>query len=85
MLSLVKRTYFEDLDFKELHDMHHMRVESTLFMVRNVDPNFMKEAVKKVVKNCERCQSIDSVPSVKGAEKSFTFLIDCELGRMTTY
>lgn len=50
------------LDVKESHDMHHMGVERTLFLARKVDPAVTKEAVKRIVKECIECQSIDPAP-----------------------
>ena len=62
--------------------MHHMGVERTLYLVRKVDPHIKREEVQKVVKNCVRCQSIDSSPNIHdpgeiGTSKNWTrFTID---------
>ena len=42
-------------ELEELHGMHHMGVERTLYLVRKVDPHIKREEVQKVVKNCIRC------------------------------
>ena len=52
------------LNIKELHGMHHMGVDRTLFLARKVDPMVTREAVRRVVSGCERCQSIDPAPVV---------------------
>ena len=41
-----------------------MGVDRTLFLARKIDPDITREAVKRVVQNCERCQSIDPAPIV---------------------
>lgn len=51
-------------EIKELHDMHHMGVERTLYLVRQVDPNVKREEIQMIVKNCVRCQSIDPAPNI---------------------
>lgn len=48
---------------KELHCPHYIRVERTLYLVRKIDPDITKEAVKRIVKLCTRCQSIDPSPN----------------------
>ena len=52
------------LNIKELRGMHHMGVDRTLFLARKVDPMVTREAVRRVVSGCERCQSIDPAPVV---------------------
>ena len=52
------------LTIKELHGMHHMGVDRTLFLARKVDPIVTREAVRRMVSGCERCQSIDPAPIV---------------------
>ena len=49
---------------KELHQMHHMGVDRTLFVARRVDPAVTREKVKQVVRECDRCQAIDPAPVV---------------------
>lgn len=50
------------VDLGEVHKMHHMGVERTLYLARKLDPSVTKGAVKKVVGGCARCQSIDPAP-----------------------
>lgn len=47
---------------KDLHDQHHMGVERSWYLAKEVDPTITKQQVKEVVKNCARCQSIDPAP-----------------------
>ena len=49
---------------QELHGMHHMGVDRTLYLVRKVDPLIKREEVQRVVRECTRCQSIDPAPTV---------------------
>ena len=51
-------------ELEELHGMHHMGVERTLYLVWKVDPHVKREEVQKVVKNCVRSQSIDPAPNI---------------------
>lgn len=50
------------IDLRALHDRHHMGVDRTLFLARKIFPGTSRDAVKKVVQSCERCQSIDPAP-----------------------
>ena len=50
------------LDIAEVHNKHHMGVDRTLHIARKIDPMITKAEVKKVVKRCERCQTIDPAP-----------------------
>ena len=50
------------LDVAEVHNKHHMGVDRTLHIARKIDPMITKAEVKKVVKRCERCQTIDPAP-----------------------
>jgi ribonuclease HI len=52
------------VDIKEMHRMHHMGVDRTLYLAKLVDPGVTRDEVKKVVKSCEECQSIDPPPRV---------------------
>ena len=66
-------------ELEELHAMHHMGVERTLYLVRKVDLHIKREEVQKVVKNCVRCQSIDPAlnihdPGEIGTLKNWTRL-----------
>ena len=49
---------------EELHQMHHMGVDRTLFVARRVDPAVTREKVRQVVRECDRCQVIDPAPVV---------------------
>lgn len=49
---------------KELHRMHHMGVDRTLFVARRVNPGITREEVRQVVRQCEKCQAIDPAPEV---------------------
>ena len=51
-------------ELKEMHSLHHFGIDRTLFLARKIDPNVSREAVKRVVKSCGRCQSIDQAPIV---------------------
>ena len=54
------------LDHEQLkgeHVKHHMGVERTWFLAKKVDGSVDKEAVKRVVRQCQQCQSIDPAPS----------------------
>ncbi|KAF2348572.1 Integrase catalytic core [Trinorchestia longiramus] len=46
----------------EVHNKHHVGVGRTLYLARKMDPNVSREDVKRVVRSCERCQSIDPAP-----------------------
>lgn len=52
---------------EDLHQMHHMGVERTLFVARKVDPTVSRDEVRQVVRHCSRCQSIDPAPVVHEA------------------
>ena len=41
-----------------------MGVERKQYLARKIDPSLTKAEVKKIVKGCERCQSIDPAPAV---------------------
>ena len=65
-------------ELEELHGIHHMGVERTIYSARKVDPHIKRE-VQKVVKNCVRCQSIDPAPNIHdsgeiGTSKNWTRL-----------
>ena len=51
-------------ELEELHCMHHMGVDRTLYLVRKVDPLIKRKKVWRVVKNCIRFQSIDPAPTI---------------------
>ena len=48
---------------KELHAEHHMGVERTWFLAKKLDESVEKEEVKKVLRECQQCQSIDPAPT----------------------
>ena len=50
------------VDLKENHAAHHLGVDRTLFIARKIDPTVSRDAVKRVVRECEACQSIDPAP-----------------------
>lgn len=50
------------VNLREVHDQHHMGVERSLFLARKLDPAVTRQAVCKVVRTCDRCQSIDPAP-----------------------
>ncbi|KAK3892373.1 hypothetical protein Pcinc_003743 [Petrolisthes cinctipes] len=54
---------------RELHQMYHMGVDRTLFVARKVDPAITREKVRQVVRQCDRCQSINPAPSVHESGK----------------
>ena len=49
-------------DVKTLHDKHHMGVERSWYLAKKIDESVGKDDVKSVVKNCDKCQSIDPAP-----------------------
>ena len=55
------------LGLREGHSVHHMGVERTLYLARKLDPAVTREAVRQVVRGCDRCQSIDPAPIVHEA------------------
>ena len=50
------------MTLREAHEAHHMGVDRTLFLARKIDPSVDREAVKRVVRQCVQCQSIDPAP-----------------------
>lgn len=53
-----------DLELRRMLAIHHMGVDRTLDLNRNVDSNFTRQSIQKVVGSCDECQTIDPVPSV---------------------
>ena len=51
-------------DVERLHTDHHMGVERTWYLAKKIDGTVDKETVKKVVRQCQQCQSIDPAPTV---------------------
>lgn len=42
------------MNLKEMHHMHHMGVDRTLFLTRKIDRDVTREAVGWVVRSCDR-------------------------------
>ena len=58
----------------ELHNKHHMGIDRTLYLAKKLHPEVSRDCVKRVVKNCVRCQSIDPASVVhKGGEVSIEY------------
>ncbi|GFR89469.1 Pol polyprotein [Elysia marginata] len=51
-------------NLRDLHNQHHFGVERTWYLAKRVNPTAKKEDIKKIVRECERCQSIDPARSV---------------------
>lgn len=47
---------------KEQHERHHFGVERTLQLARQLDPGVSRNSVERIVKACQRCNSIDPAP-----------------------
>ena len=52
------------VNLTEMHNMHHMGLDRTLYLARKIDPTVSRQSVKRIVRCCERCQSIDPAPTV---------------------
>lgn len=50
-------------EVERLHRDHHMGVERTWYLAKKIDSTVDKETVKKVVRQCPQCQSIDPAPT----------------------
>ena len=50
------------LGVRDQHDLHHMGVDRSLYLARLTDPTVTRAEVAKVVRSCERCQSINPAP-----------------------
>ena len=54
-------------DFDWIRSIHHWNghpgIRWTLYFVRQVDPTISKALVRAVLRNCEKCQSIDPWPT----------------------
>ena len=48
---------------EDLHNRHHMGVDRTCYLAKQLDPKVSKDEVKKVVSSCRQCQSVDPAPS----------------------
>ena len=47
---------------RAIHQQHHLGVDRTFFLAREMDASIKRDAVVRVVKSCARCQSIDPAP-----------------------
>lgn len=56
-----------NIDLRQMHNMHHMGVDRSLYLAHKVDPTIAKEAVRKVVQSYQQCQSIDPAPGTHHA------------------
>ena len=52
------------MSLREMHEMHHMGVDRSLYLTRKLDPTVTRQSVQRLVKGCERCQRIDPAPMV---------------------
>ena len=50
------------ISLEAIHGQHHMGVDRTFFLARQMDPEVRRADVRKVVRSCEKCQSIDPAP-----------------------
>ena len=57
------------LSLREMHEMHHLGVDRSLYLARKVDPTVTRQSVQRVVKRYERCQRIDPAPMVREGGK----------------
>ena len=53
----------KSIQLKDMHEKHHMGVERSWFLAKKVDETVGKDEVKKVVRECQQCQSIDPAPT----------------------
>ena len=49
-------------DLQQLHGTLHTGVERSLFLARKLVPSVTREEIKRVVRECQRCQSINPAP-----------------------
>ena len=56
MEGVAAANYLENPDSGELHYMHHMGVDRTVFLARKLIPNVNREEVRQIVRTCDRCQ-----------------------------
>ena len=54
-------------NIEELHKMHHTGVDVTLFVARKIDPTVKRDKVRRAIRQCDRCQSINPAPALHGA------------------
>ena len=48
----------------EVHNLNHMGVEPTLYLVGKLNLDVSRESVKKIIRSCLRCQCIDPDPVI---------------------
>ena len=58
------------ISLREMHEMHHLGVDCSLYLARKVDPTVTRQSVQRVVKGCERYQRIDPAPMVHEGGRS---------------
>ena len=44
------------VSLREMHEMHHLGVDRSLYLARKVDPTVTRQSIQRVVKGCEWCQ-----------------------------
>ena len=49
-------------EVRAMHEQHHMGVERSWFLAKNLGGEVNKDLIKRVVSECEKCQSIDPAP-----------------------
>ena len=49
-------------EVRKMHEKHHMGVERSWFLAKKMGGEVDKDMLRKVVSQCERCQSIDPAP-----------------------
>ena len=47
------------VSLEDVHNLNHMGVEPTLYLVGKLNLDVSRESVKKIIKSCLRCQCID--------------------------
>ena len=51
------------MSLAQVHGMHHLGVDRTLYLARRQDPTVKREDVRRIVTSCEQCQLIDPAPA----------------------
>ncbi|XP_029657149.1 uncharacterized protein LOC115231222, partial [Octopus sinensis] len=54
--------WLDDSELKRLHAMHHLGVDRTLYLAKEIDADVTRRSIRKVVGSCDRYQSIDPAP-----------------------
>ena len=47
---------------QDIHNLHHLGVDRTLFFVRQCQPRIDRQVVERIIKSCIQCQQIDPAP-----------------------